>query len=1008
MKKIATLASLLFFIVLFCQEQRGIVHTSVEEGLSQGTVFDMLQDDSGFIWIATADGLNRFDGYNFRIFKNDPGNPAAVSQPSFRNLFKGKSTLWMSAGMELYRMDFATLKMRKAFTLPVSGNYGELLPFREKGDTLWLLVGQGIMTIDTKTGRQLQQFPLPVPAFAVANVAFVDTARLWYISFDQKQLCSFTLRTHAFQHRGLVDPSGDTLRLASICGARNGQLWIGSYDQVIAYDPVAESFTQIPISNHPATAAAEQVLTVAETSDGFVWFGTSIGTLYRLDKKTGQVVPQNDPAKSTSGFLHRTIKFLEDRTGNLWIGTDPDGVYRIDTKKKPFHHTYNDPAKDEDLKSNFIKSFLQVGDEIYIGTYDQGINVYHPQTGRYRFINGFQNSGTHYPSITSMEQDATGRIWVSTGEGIAVLEKGATALTRPTLTTPSPLAFTSGSRVHVLPDQSVLVCSDEGLFKLVRSGNAWNVITYPGKTIMENYLVDRNGNWWICGPAGIYFLKKDAPPESFSLLFGNTGRIKCLYQDAAGIIWAGSVNGLFKIDPAQKKILRVYTGKDGMPNTFIYGMLADEKQQLWISTNKGIARFDPNTENFRNYSVSDGLQSNEFNTGAYYKSPDGELFFGGVNGFNHFYPAQIKDNPFAPQASITGLKIFDKPFLSDSVIECKKLITLDYTRNNLLLEYTALEFSDPSKNSFKYRLLGLDTNWVNAGKERFARFVNLDPGEYVFQLKAANNDGRWNSTPLELRITITPPFWKTVPFIASMMALGLVLLLIGIRFYLRRQVRLRTRDLQLEQRARIGAIIETEEKERKRIAGELHDGLGQLLSTARLNVAGLGEDEESQDNVLLKNSLQLLDEACAEVRTISHNMMPGALIRLGLAEAVNELINKINDTEKIKIAYDTNLDERLPETTEVALYRIVQEVLTNMLRHAEAKNISVRIDKTGEQLLVVIADDGKGLDVAQIQHSGGLGWKNIYSRLGLLEGTMDIASEKGKGTTITINIPLRP
>jgi signal transduction histidine kinase/ligand-binding sensor domain-containing protein len=999
------LGCILFFIAVASQEKRTIFHVGVDEGLSQGTTFDIVQDDQGFIWIATADGLNRFDGYNFNVFKNNPSDSFFLQYTSFRNLLKGKNGIWISVGNTkiLYRLDLLTQKIKRISILSSGDGDGNVFPFKEDGDTLWALTSDAdVVKLNWKTEKMIEQFPQKVKAASLSNGAIYDSTNstLWYFDDNAFKLCSFSIRSHEITHQSFIDENDKTpilLKCIAVCS--NKQIKIGCKNGILSYDVLSGKFKRY---NYPEVEPGniQDTRTLLETNGDQLWCGTTLGFVYLFDERTKTFTRQAGPDGS-SGFKTQTIKFVMDKTKNLWIGTDPDGIYKIDTKKKLFNPVFND-GNQQGLTSNFVKCFLEVGDEIYIGTHDQCINVYNKKDGSFRYINGFNNSTEQMPSVWSMVSDSSGLIYVNTEQGSGVIEKGKSYITPIHFSAPPNGILTASTINVVLKDQSVLSGSSFGLFQFRKRGNAYDVISFPVSGLIQDILIDHDENVWACSVKGIYFSEKNIP-SSMKLVVQGIGTVKCLHLEKDNTLWAGTTLGLYKIDPVSKKIEKSYSEKDGMPNNFVYGILDDKNGNLWLSTNKGLSEFDPANETFRNYTVTDGLQSNEFNTNAYYKTSSGELFFGGMHGFNHFYPETIKDNPYVPVSVITGLKIFDKPFKTDTSIEYKKHVTLDYTNNNLLLEYAALEFSDVSKNRFKYRMKGLDSNWVNAGKEHFARFVNLSPGEYVFQLKASNNDGLWNEQPLELRITITPPFWKTIPFIIAVGLIGFVIVFISIRFYLRRQIRIGRK----EQSVRMNAIIETEEKERKRIAGELHDGLGQLLSTARLNIAGFDEVVHGRDSILLKNSLQLLDEACAEVRTISHNMMPGALIRLGLMEAINELVNKINDTEKIKIEYDTNLEERFAETIEIALYRIVQEVLNNMLRHSQAKNIYLKIERVKDHLEIHIADDGISFDVTAIANSKGLGWKNIYSRVEILNGIIQVESEKEKGTSIFISIPLR-
>lgn len=1012
MKKPLLPVVLLLFVTLFCQGTRGIFTLGVDEGLSQGSVFDMVQDDQGFIWIATADGLNRYDGYNFRTYKNDPKDSLSLQHTHLRNLFKGKDALWIttSGTMELYRMDFVTGRIRKTAALYSDTGLDEVCPFKEDGDTLWLLASDhGIIKLNTITGKIIDTIPQPLEMFPVNFLMVYDSlnSAVRYIGDTSSALCSYFLNTGEFKRRSFIDEAtGKDLLICGVTMDVEQKLWIGCTDAIICYDPISDQHEKYALPVQPGNVIPDLVISLIESQSGEMWCGTEYGALYVFDVKKkmfSEILPRGN---SKTGSVFRTISLMMDRTQNLWVGTDPDGVKRIDTKRKPFNHTYRTPQDEKGLTSNFMKCFLQIDAEIYIGTFDGGINVLNRESGTYRYINGFPGKVAERPAITSMSIDSAGTIWVTTYQGIGIIEKGSNQLTRPELIVPNERVNRLANNAYVLPDQSIQIACPDGMIQLKKSGGAYEVIEYPITDHVEDILSDRNGNLWVGSSNGIHFLEKNASPADLKLIVTNIGRVKCIYQDVSGVIWASGNTGLNKIDPNSFHIIKTYSESDGMPNSFVYGILDDAEHNLWISTNKGISKFNPGDESFRNYSVSDGLQSNEFNTGAFYKSPDGELFFGGVNGFNHFYPKTISDNPFTPNCVITGFSVFDKPLVSDTVIERRKHIALDYTQNNILIEYTGLEFSDPLKNKYLYRMIGLDTNWTEAGKERFARFVNLDPGEYTFQVKASNNDGIWNVHPVDLRISITPPFWKTLSFIIGVTVIGVLLLVVSIRFYFRRKLKQKTKELELKQSVRVNAIFETEEKERKRIAGELHDGIGQLLSTAKLNVSGFGENIDPKYNVLYKNSLQLLDQACEEVRTISHNMMPGALIRMGLMTAVNEMIIKINDAGKIKVDFDTNLEERFDETIEISVYRIIQEALNNMVKHSQAKNIQLRLMKTANQIDVSITDDGKGFDVSRIAESKGLGWRNMYSRVEILRGSIEVDSAEGKGTSILIVIPI--
>lgn len=995
----------LLFLVVASQERHAVARLSVDEGLSQGSAFGLAQDDKGFIWIATADGLNRFDGHEFLIYNTNTGDSFSFAFTRLRNLLHTSGAIWTGSSqtMVVTRIDLVTGKIKEIFDFDDGTGFGDVCPLHLAGDTLWSLVtNQGLVGVNVSTGKIIQHYTEVMNSFPANSVCLYDSLdnKIWYVANGYTQLCSFSLRDKTRKCKSFLIPgTSDTLLVYSVSQAPDRTLRIGAKESIIAYDPSNGYSAVYDLPSEP-TAEERAVTAILVADNGDLWCGTNDAFLYKLGDHKGRFELICHPNETTNGVGHRIVRLLMDRTENLWVGTDPAGVIRIDAKQKPFNHTYAAADSSNGLKSNFMKCFAEIEDEILIGTYDQGINVLNVRSGKYRYIDGF---GKTQPVIYDMTVDSLNRVWVCTLEGIGVAGMLSTQLERPPVQGSNELLLRMGKTIYATSNGTILVGFFTGMFAMIPHDGVYVIDSVSLAANVESFCTDRDGNLWMGAADGIY-LSKGEDPHGLKRIIPNTGLVKCLYQSPDGIMWAGTDNGLCKIDAANKSVTKRYSEKDGMPNGFVYGILGDENGNLWLSTNKGISRFDPKAEAFRNYSVTDGLQSNEFNTNAFYKTDDGEFYFGGVNGFNHFYPETIKDNPYAPECVLTGFKVFDKAYALDSTIEYKKHIVLDYTDNNLLLEYAALEYSDPARNTFRYRLLGLDSNWVEANDARFARFVNLDAGDYTFQLKAANNDGVWNSIPHELRITITPPFWQTTWFIISVIVVGLLLVVVTVRYYFRRQVQTQTREFTLKQSARMNAIIETEERERKRIAEELHDGLGQLLSTARLNISGVESPLPEKDAQLWKNSLALLDEACSEVRSISHNMMPGALIRSGLIEAVNDLANKISDSGKIQVAFNTELEQRFPETVEIAVYRIVQEILNNMIRHSGADKITIDMEIVNERLQLQIADNGRSFDVSTIASSEGIGWKNIYSRVEILNGEIDVKSEKGKGTSVFLSV----
>ncbi len=970
------------------------MHYGADEGLSQGSVRKAIQDDKGFIWVTTADGLNRFDGYTFKVFRNQ--DSSATTLNSFRNIYKQGNILWITTLGErnLYRFDLVTSQFKKVVRYSSRFGTEELLPLKADKDSVWIVTnGQGLVKLNWRTGQVLEKNEVikDVNAFE-NNFSRLVNGDIWYAS-NANMLCSYNSKT------GTVSKHN----LELYCSVADGQnnLWVATKNKIIQVNATNFEMQEFILSEKDQ--GKKNPISIGKIlvyDDRTLWLATEINGVCTFDKKEKKFLTQDKTEYFSSIPLSRLSDLMIDKTENIWVGTDPYGLYKVDKKQKPFKHEFVENGKG--LSSNFIKGFLQVGSQLYIATHDQGITVFDLKTGSYTSIKKI-GSGLRIPIVYSMVRDSVGDIWLATEEGIKIIKKNTTTVTSPLVEGYSSGKYNPTFALQFLKDGSLLAGLSQGLYIIKKSKSNYVASLINGAHIVEEFLVDQSGAIWVCTGKGLYLLDIKRNYQLIPVI-ENRGIIKCVVQDKTGNVYAGSVSGLFKIDGKTKKTIKFYSEKDGLPNTFIYGILENEDGNLWLSTNKGLSRFDPVKENFRNYTVSDGLQSNEFNTGAYYKNASGEFFFGGVNGFNHFYPNEIKDNPYNPAPIITGFKIFDKPYVSDTSIEYITQVQLNYNENNLLLEYMLPEYSDPLKNTFSYKLKGLDLDWINAGKERFVRYPNLPPGEYVFELKGANNDGVWGDS-ITLHISILPPFWQTwwfrlITFISLLLSFYFL-----ISYQTSRKFKIKIRENEIMQASRMNAIIETEEKERKRVAGELHDSLGQMLSTARLNVSSLSGSIPKDDEVVLATSLKIIDDACEEVRNISHNMMPTALIRLGLIPAIEEMVSEINGSNQLAAQFITNTTMRFSETKEITIYRIVQEVVNNMIKHAKASEIVISMNLVDEKIQLSIKDNGTGFDTILVSQSTGLGWKNIYSRVGMLEGTINIDSFPGNGTTVNVFFP---
>ncbi|MBI5472876.1 MAG: hypothetical protein HY961_11075, partial [Ignavibacteriae bacterium] len=453
--------------------------------------------------------------------------------------------------------------------------------------------------------------------------------------------------------------------------------------------------------------------------------------------------------------------------------------------------------------------------------------------------------------------------------------------------------------------------------------------------------------------------------------------------------------GLNRFDTATKHF-DYFTEQEGLPNNVIYGILPDAHGNLWLSTNKGISRFTPQSKMFRNYDLKDGLQGNEFNQGSHFASKRGELFFGGLNGLNAFFPDNIRDNGYVPPVYLTNFKVFDTPIPGPIVRTGIDPIQLSYAENFFSFELVALNFTSPEKNQYRYMLEGLDKDWIAVNSlRRYASYTNLDPGEYVLRIKGSNNDGVWNEQGAAIGIVIVPPYWKTLWFQALV-----VFAAAGILF--------------LMYRYRVNKLLEIE-RIRSSIAVDLHDDIGSTLTEIALySDVGLREVRARAVEKHLNGKLNKVESLLEDIGSTSR----------GLIDAMNDIVWAVdpkNDSFEFLllrmknhaarmfdakgINYEIDIPEaishlHLPLQFRRRFYLIFKEAINNILRHAHPTKVQLTIRKEGRSLVMAIVDDGRGFDVRA--ESQGNGLNNMQKRAQSLNGTQTVDSEMRKGTTVKL------
>ena len=487
--------------------------------------------------------------------------------------------------------------------------------------------------------------------------------------------------------------------------------------------------------------------------------------------------------------------------------------------------------------------------------------------------------------------------------------------------------------------------------------------------------------------------------------------VKCIHIRDDGLLWIGTVEGLNRFDPMKDEWLQ-YHEKDGLPDGTIYGILPSGKKTLWLSTNRGLSRMDmtdPEHPVFRNYTPDDGLQSYEFNTNTYFKSRDGEMLFGGINGLNTFYPDSLADNPNIPPIVLTGFKKFDQPFSLGVAPEIMRSIVLGYNVAVFSFEYAALEYTNTHRNQYAYMLEGFEKQWIYCGDRREARYTNLSPGKYTFKVKGSNDDGVWNEAGIAVEVTIVPPFWRRLWFL-TLAGFAVVGLFGGSVRYL--SVRKLRREIEALERQR--ALDRERQMTRDRIARDLHDEVSSTLSSMSLFV----ESSKNRLKDVGKDAGPVLDKLHNLARDAEDAMEQAVWSLSSHHDRLSDLVSRIRDVASEE-CYDNDIrcevnvapfaeDFLLREQVRKNSYLIFKESLANAVKHAQASSLLIVIRLQDEAFRLSIHDDGKGFvpDKSPPKARGGNGLKNMSTRASEIDAVLTVESQPGKGTTVTLVIQI--
>ena len=1004
-------------------ERTVFAHLGSEQGLSQNTIRCMFQDRQGFMWLGTQDGLNRYDGYSFRVYRQDAQNPQSLPNNSVSSILEdSEGVLWVgTSGGGLGVLDRRTERFSTFQHDGDPGSIGDNLVtflYEDRERRLWIgTESGGLNRFDRQTRRFVHYRhdagdPRSIAADDVQAMVQDRDGILWF-GTRLAGLDRFDPRTGGFRHFRHSGRDPDSLgddTVLSLCADATGRLWIGTAKGIEALDRSTFRFSRPQRSPQ----IGNQVYAIHASGTGDVWMGTQHG-LEKLTKDFTVMDYEHDalnPSSPSSGAVH---SILEDRSGVYWFGTDK-GADRFSPYSQRFATWGVASAPFRASGNTEAWSFLVDAKGILWIATQNGLGRYDRATGDFkRFAPSAGGSGEPN-SLYSIAGDGQRGIWAGTRGGLSYFDRTTERFHtwRHDASQAASLADDIVFCVYVDRTGALWAGTQGGLDKLNPANGGFTHYRHgrenpdsPGGNDIRAIAEDAAGNIWIgtrhdgldrLDPATgkfQHFTHNPARPDSLS---GNAVYAVLCSRD--GAVWAGTTQGLNRLDP-KTGLCRRFTGKDGLPNDTVYALLEDPGGDLWISTDRGLSRMNTAKGTFRNYSASDGLQGNEFDGGAAYRSAAGEMFFGGINGFSSFYPGQVRDSSFEPPMAITAFRKLDRqvPGISEA-----RSVQVSYRENVFSVEFAALDYTAPEKCKYVYKLEGFDRDWRESGATRAASYTNLDGGHYLFRVRGTNSDGVWSSHEASLEIEVLPPPWKRPWFmvLAAMLTLGALAWA-----YRARMAQLRRARVAQETFSR--RLIESQEAERKRIAAELHDSLGQNLvvikNSALLGLKDGGGSQKRFDEISSTASLAL-----EEVRQIAHDLRPYQLDRLGLTRALRSLVNQANDSSPVAFTAEIDPVDDIFSRKEdqINLYRVVQESVTNILKHSAAAEARLTVTREAKSVTVRVEDNGRGFDAESPDRaSDGFGVSGMAERARILGARYAIRSAPGKGTAILLEIPVR-
>ena len=1065
--KFSLLVSLYTFLctIAFAQEIKFNQFTA-GNGLSNNFVNCLLQDKTGFIWFGTDDGLNRFDGYEIKVYRNNPDDKYSLSGNIIWALCEDhQGNLWIgtkTGGLNKYSPDSDKFKYWKLETDSLEEiNITSI--FEDSRKYIWIgTYKNGLYRFNPLTEEFDHWYNTNydkniISSNFITSIIEDQNSDIWISTYNGIDKIIFS--QSGKPNPQLIKESPTPIWYLKTSTLFENMILVGSLNGLQKFDPVSGVFTQIQLPTSDGLQFGQSVSSVAEQSfnnEKILWVGTYGGLVY-LNLTTGHneryIQGETEKSELISNQIHDIII---DRSGVVWIagenglnfysqkrakfnlissvnsifsntdklfnmniraiaytdnksywfGTDA-GLYEIKNKKNNSSITNNPSLTSLNVWSLFYGS----SDKLWIGTYGQGLKELDIKTNKLKSWKvdnpDFKTASFNY--VKTIAEDKEGNIWIGFwGAGLARLNPADGHLDHWRKENISSTGLSYNDIWAIIKDK-------KGRIWIGTNGGGLDL--YQGENQNNFYNWNANEN-----------RKQKLSSNSIFTVFESVQGNK---KDDQTILWIGTANGLNKFfikddsgnkDGAKLNVeIKSYTVKDGLPDNTIESIFEDENGNLWIGTSSGISFFNTLTEKFANYSAADGLKRSTFNSNSVIKTAEGILIFGCASGLNYFDPKRITQSSYSSPVVITDFQIHNQPENHNNNSELiagiynSKSVELLYNQNDFSFQFASLDYNAPDRNEYAYFMEGFDRDWNYSGKRRFVTYTNLDPGEYVFQVKATNSDGMWSNDIAKIFIVIKPPFWKTWWAYTVY-----VIAFFGLLYFIRK-TEIRRRKRKEEERLRrereearlreaeLKAINIEQEKElekqkiRNRIAQDLHDEIGSNLSSISLMSELIQNDEKinKEASEKIKRIHSVAKGSTQAIRDIVWLTNPSSDSLKDLIVKMKEVADNSSGKFNLNFDYPQEIPDinLLPETKR-NIFFIYKEVMNNIIKHSGAKNVNIRFKIEDYNMLLSIKDDGKGFNINDSFNGNGI--KNIKSRAKEINAELKFESSPGNGTILEL------